>query len=296
MNLILISFLMHGINSRNWQKKVFWIFLLTGSRPEQRLELIESLEPAWRKNWVNALPAVLLQNMLRSLKSLTDCHRASKLLRSCGSMRKWVNRDFLDGIRRDDLPFERYWHLRGRNLQGLAKVKPCTENALNLLTGLPEDERFLKKMFCRFSDYDRMSWRERTYASKKAIRNFSLFEKPEHALRWLQPLRLKRLLRGGPTHSRLLHDAVKEVQNSMGREWLKIHAPNLVKADLFWLAEHFAKELTQKEWQMISGKKAFWNLLRKVRSFYETRYCLQVEGEALRAPMVSQKLPPWTWN
>ena len=43
-------------------------------------------------------------------------------------------------------------------------------------------------------------------------------------------------------------------------EWLKVHAPNLVRADPFWLAEHFAGELTQKEWQMVSGKKAYWNL------------------------------------
>ena len=65
---------------------------------------MESLEPVRRRNWVNAVPAVLLQNMLRSLKTLTDCHRASKLLRSCGSMRKWVNRDFLDNPE-EDLPF-----------------------------------------------------------------------------------------------------------------------------------------------------------------------------------------------
>ena len=283
------------------EKKVFWIFFLTGSRPEQRLELIESLEPARRRNWVNAVPAVLLQNMLRSLKTLTDCHRASKLLRSCGSMRKWVNRDFLDGIRRDDLPFERYWHLRGRHLRGLAKVKPCPENALNLLTGLPEDERFLKKMFCRFSDYDRMSWRERHYASRKNNQKLLTFEKPEHALRWLQPLRLKRLLRGGPVHSRLLRDAVKEVRNSMFGEWLKVHAPNLVRADPFWLAEHFAGELTQKEWQMVSGKKAFWKLPAQSSQLFMKHSTLSrwkekqwtVPAALKRAAALDQELAKW---
>jgi retron-type reverse transcriptase len=242
------------------QKKVFWNFLFMGSEPKKRLELIQSLEPDLQKSWIRNIPAEFLQNMLGSLQQLTECHKAIKLLRNGKSLRRVVNRDFLNWIRCDDLPFERYWHLRGFNHRGLAGVKPCPENALNLLTGLPQDEKFVKKMFCRFSDYDRMPWRLRYSEKESKKKKILTFEKPEHALRWLQPLRLKRLLRGGPVHSRLLRDAVKEVRNSMSGEWLKVHAPNVVKADPFWLAEHFAGELTQKEWQMVSGKKAFWNL------------------------------------
>jgi retron-type reverse transcriptase len=241
------------------EKKVFWIFLMVGSSPHQRLELIEALEPALRRNWLKGIPAKILQNTLRSLKTLPDCHRASKLLHSYGSMRKWVNRDFLDQIRRDDLPFERYWHLRGRNYEGLAKVKACPENAMNLLTGRPEDEYFLKKMFRRFSDYDRMPWKIKRSASETKKQKVLTFEKPEDALRWLKPFRLKRLLRGGPVHSKLLMDTVKEVRKSMPKEWFRHYASILIKSDPLWFARSFKGELTQLEWQMISKREEFWD-------------------------------------
>ena len=118
-----------------------------GSEPKKRLELIQSLEPNLQKLWIRNIPAEFLQNMLGSQQQLTECHKAIKMLRNGKSLRRVVNRDFLNRIQRDDLPFERYWHLRGFNHRGLARVKPCPENALNLLTGLPQDEKFLKKMF-----------------------------------------------------------------------------------------------------------------------------------------------------
>ena len=250
------------------QKKVFWNFLFMGSEPKKRLELIQSLEPNLQKLWIRNIPAEFLQNMLGSLQQLTECHKAIKLLRNGKSLRRVVNRDFLSRIQRDDLPFERYWHLRGFNHRGLARVKPCPENALNLLTGLPQDEKFLKKMFYRFSDYDRMPWKLRYDAKEGKKKKILTFEKPEHALRWLEPLRLKRLLRGGPVHTKLLLDTVIEVRKSFKKEWLKEYFPNLLKLDSCWMAKHLEKELWQEEWRMIAAKQAFWKNLPEASGIF----------------------------
>ena len=237
---------------------VLWAFLFIGIKPKLRLELFELSDYSTCLNAFNFIKPCFLQEMLSSLLTYHECRSAFRELKKYGFIKTVITRKFLDSITGENKVFERYWYLFSDKHSCSEKVEPTVKNAANLLTGNPNESELLKELFNRFSLFDKTSpWDRRNMKVSDHQKTDTFWDEHEASI-WMNPLKLKRLLRGGETHQNLLIEAIRFMRINHELNWMNKYLPEVVKADIGFLYHHFKREFSQKEWLFLASKNNYW--------------------------------------